>query len=88
MQGVGARLDPHVYNRSVPPAVFSRGVLLGIEFLNGIDGERAGGISGEMPLPVPLIRLLLVAISNWVHTLNQQNVRSQTPAIAAGGGRD
>ena len=62
MQGIGARFDPHVYNRSVPPAVFSRGVLLGIEFLNGIDGERTGGISGE-PLALPLIRLLALAIS-------------------------
>ena len=40
MQGVGARLDPDVYDRSVPPAVFRRSVLLGIEFLNGIDRQR------------------------------------------------
>ena len=37
---VGARLDPNGYDRALLPAIFRLGVLLGIEFLDRIDGQE------------------------------------------------
>ena len=50
VQAVGARLDPNVYDRAVPEAVFRLGILLGTEFLNGIDGHAGTGISALIHL--------------------------------------
>ena len=61
MNAIGSRLDPKVYGRSVPPAIFRRRVLLGAEFLNGIQRQLGDPLP---PLLAPLMRTLLVARSN------------------------
>src|SRR5262249_52524276 len=86
VQPVRAGFDTDVDDRSVPPAIFRWGVLLRIEFLYGIQRQHVRRISaGAFTASVDeVIAGRHIELRN---TFDQQNVRSQTPAVAAGRSR-
>ena len=80
MQTVGARLDPDVYDRTVFPAIFRLGILLGIEFLNCIDGHFGGDVSDAER---GVQKTSVGALAYFDEPFEQQEVRSRTPAVGS-----
>ena len=83
VQAVGAGLETDVDHRSRLPSIFRGGILLDVEFLDGINGQNGGGVSGNAgPVDDRLARVRFAV----EQTFDEVGIVLGAQAIAAGGG--
>jgi len=77
---IGARFYPHIYDRAGPPAILRLGILLGVEFLDGVYRHQGLRVTDVILSVEPQST---AGVGEGGKALDHQEVSTETRAIGA-----